>query len=796
MTSKSWFFNLLKENLKRRIWSVALSFLVFFFVFPVSAALRAAVTLDPSNLDYTLPPFTALQLAKEQLHRGFLSWHSPNNGFMTFVLLCGAVIVACSGFSYLQSTKKTDFYHSLPISRARLFCVVNLNSVLIAAVPYLLMSLLSAVITQMYSGYTDCIPVALTSFALSMAFFVLLYATVVLAVMLTGHLLICLMGFGLLLFWAPGALSLVNWLKSTWFQTYFYDHSHMMSLLRHSSPLFWCLDLRGFDMTAGPAAPRAGIALLFGALLLLLSLFLYRARRSEAAGHAMAFRPSEAPIRWLLVIPSGLFGALVAGELLQSDFVMVFGMLCGLVISHCMIEIIYHFDFKKLFSHRGQLFLCALLTYGIFAFFRFDLSGYDRYLPAENQVESCGIFSSTLEPNLYSYTADVVLDDPDIASFTTVTNGKSELELIREMRLGNLETPLAVAARGVADSTPVQPSSTEYELLPKEAGQGEAELWGEVMVCWHLKSGRDVLRIYHMNLSSVRKSMDQILDSSEYKHAVYPVLSLQPENIAGVNYEDITGYDHVPVSGSVTPAQLLSVYQRELLSCSANSRRSESPIACLQFKTQEMQQLIDTIKAKHPEYKGYVNDFNRVRYYPVYPSFRETLSLLAACGLKPNAALSPETIASIILYDNRYYYDRYSYDYDYLSSYPPVTTEETASGEAPDEDPDGEAPDTADGGTADQEHLLSPLTVTEPEKIREILQAASGWVTNVNNPLNPDFQGIEIIVQLKNADANPENYGTASGYSLRFSAKDIPLFVKEYFKLTAQDFADNAMPQF
>lgn len=790
MTSKSWFFNLLKENLKRRVWSVALAFLVFFFVFPVSAALSAAVTLDPSNLDYTLSPQIALQLAKDQLHRGFLSWHSPNNGFLIFCLLCGAVIVACSGFSYLQSTKKTDFYHSLPISRTRLFFVVNLNSILIAGIPYFLMSLFSAVITQMYSGYTDCIPAALTSFVISMAFFILLYAAAVLAVMLTGHLLICLMGFGLLLFWAPGVLSLVNWLKSSWFQTYFYDHSRMMAELRCSSPLFWCLDLRDYGMTARPLAPRAGIALLAGILLLLLSLFFYRVRKSEAAGHAMAFCKSEAPIRWLLVIPSGLFGALVAGELLQSDFVMIFGMLCGLLISHCIIEIIYHFDFKKLFSHKRQLILCGLLSYGIFAFFRFDLSGYDRYLPAENQVESCGVFSSALEPNLYTYTANIILDDPDIASYTTVTDGKSETALLREMRLTALQAPLAVASRGIADTAPEKPGAplrhTEEDgLLPAEKEQEEKDFWGQVIVSWHLKNGKDVLRSYYMNLSSVRNSMDQILESSEYKRAVYPVLALHPENIAAVNYEDITGYDHVPASDSITPGQLLSSYQKELLSLSAATQRNESPVACLQFKTQEMQQLIDTINARHPEYKGYVNDFNRVQFFPVYPSFQETLSLLASCGATPNAALEPDKVAAIILYDERYYYD----DDDY-HSYVPVSAED-----APDEGLDGEALEAAVAETTRRETLL-PLTVTEPEKISEILQSATGWETNATNPLNPDFQGIGITVQLKNADANPENYSGAPGYSLRFSTKNIPSFVKQYFKITTQDLASNSTMQY
>ncbi len=38
MTSKNLFFKLMLENMKRRIWTLALGFLVFFFTLPVAEA--------------------------------------------------------------------------------------------------------------------------------------------------------------------------------------------------------------------------------------------------------------------------------------------------------------------------------------------------------------------------------------------------------------------------------------------------------------------------------------------------------------------------------------------------------------------------------------------------------------------------------------------------------------------------------------------------------------------------------------------------------------------------------------
>ena len=55
MTSASLFFKLQKEDLKRRIWVVALLFLGFFFAYPVNLAL----TMENAA---SLPCITAIRL--------------------------------------------------------------------------------------------------------------------------------------------------------------------------------------------------------------------------------------------------------------------------------------------------------------------------------------------------------------------------------------------------------------------------------------------------------------------------------------------------------------------------------------------------------------------------------------------------------------------------------------------------------------------------------------------------------------------------------------------------------------
>lgn len=71
----------------------------------------------------------------------------------------------------------------------------------------------------------------------------------------------------------------------------------------------------------------------------------------------------------------------------------------GLLITSCLIEIIYHFDFKSLFAHKRQLVISAVAVAAIFLGFRLDVAGYDSYLPDADKVAYTGIYCDALDNN-------------------------------------------------------------------------------------------------------------------------------------------------------------------------------------------------------------------------------------------------------------------------------------------------------------------------------------------------------------------------------------------------------------
>ena len=160
MTSKSLFFRLMKEDLKRRLWAFGLSFLTFFFSMPVLAAMGitnleqqyALWVEDAGNYD-----FGAGNTAETEFSRrlGELAVESIGleNVVMGFLVITAALVLALTGFLYLHSRKQVDFYHSIPVRREILFTVRFVDGILVIGSMYLVNLLLANMPNMLASGW-------------------------------------------------------------------------------------------------------------------------------------------------------------------------------------------------------------------------------------------------------------------------------------------------------------------------------------------------------------------------------------------------------------------------------------------------------------------------------------------------------------------------------------------------------------------------------------------------------------------------------------------------------------------
>ena len=139
MTSRNLFFRLLKEDFKRRLWSFAISCLVFFLALPIGMGLALSYYYESADDLYR----------RTRYIDDITGYLSIDNGLISIIIFALAIIIAISGFSYLYSKKKTDFYHSIPVKRELLYSVIVVDGLLIVLVPYFIFSIIAALMAAL-----------------------------------------------------------------------------------------------------------------------------------------------------------------------------------------------------------------------------------------------------------------------------------------------------------------------------------------------------------------------------------------------------------------------------------------------------------------------------------------------------------------------------------------------------------------------------------------------------------------------------------------------------------------------
>lgn len=213
---------------------------------------------------------------------------------------------------------------------------------------------------------------------------------------------------------------------------------------------------------------------------------------------------------------------------------------------------------------------------------------------------------------------------------------------------------------------------------------------------------------------------------------------MDEKELAGANFHVFNTYSHIE-TGREELAELFRVYQEEFLQLTADERREEAPLGYIQFKTESMQNTIDQIRAE----KGDYTRFNDFAYYPVYPSFERTVSLLREADVKMADSLKTASIDRAVV---EMWIDSESRD-----SFKPYSN-------------DGIRTYLSDSSMC--------LEVTEPSMVDEILD-------NVGTSEDPLYrncldESMEVVIYVQDGKD-----GEVDSFRLQFEKGQIPGFVEE-----------------
>lgn len=702
MTSGSLYFKLLKEDFRRRLWAVALVFLAFFFTLPIGLALNMENAANSNYYRYNdYEPFiqdgtmTDLQYKARLLElktEVVLNGVEYGNGMIAFLMITAAVVIGVSSFAYLHNKKKVDFYHSIPVRREALFGAQFSGGIFMVGAAYGFNLLLLTGVALSYGVPVGRILGAMAGgWALNMLYYALMYSVAVAAMMMTGNIVVGVLGTGVFFFFLPGVMMLLGWYCETFFVTtarYMWssDQSPFTWGVRYLSPFSVYINSFGWKMNElVKHVPELICTILAFLAVATLDLELYRKRPSEAAGKAMAFKKSMPPVRILLVLGIGLAGGMFFWSLQSRLRWGLFGTMVSVVLTHCIVEIIYHFDFKKMFCHRLQLGLC--LAAGILAFlsFRYDWYGYDSYIPSKEEIVSAsldiGVDSSWLSDKTFETGSDgklqiryadpyeyieenMVLTDKE-AVMSMVEEGRKRALEGRDERLGIRKAVARIdgyhsnAARSIGGAD--GPTSIFLAMKTGSKADSEQEKFETNMtVCYRLANGREVRRSYSLPLSAVMDSYEALYRQDAYKEGMYRILSQEPGQVKQVLYREADQVMDVSQDSRVQEA-VLKAYQQDMRELTVEERLVEMPVGSLVFMTDQentyLQQKRQTTRSAFGGMERYqVEDVSQ--YWPVYLSFERTIELLKEQGIEPGTCLAPEKVERITFDVQNYFYEQ------------------------------------------------------------------------------------------------------------------------------------------
>lgn len=616
MTSKISFFKLMREDFKRRSWLVALIWLACFLALPVLLLLQIDGLMNSVRNGYAEMAY-ALD--------GYRDFVGAGNEGLGILVIISAAITGISGYSYLHSKVKLDFYHSLPIPRKKFFFVQYLSGILMFFIPYAVCTLLCLLIGAVNGLLTKTV----AALAVKILFFRLLeflasYGTAILGTILTGKLLTAILGTAALAIYIPMVMVVLEGMKKLFFETFIRTgKTGKYSMLLSS--VFSGVYAEGRISTNQQAGKwfviGIGVLIFWIAVMTGLSVWLYNIRRTEAAEHSMAFPKTEGMFKVFLVIPLSLAVGLSIQNFLYTTSKQWFfaAVVCAAVVLSAVIEFIYHLNMREIFRHKLQMLLAGAVSVVVGAFFLFDIAGYDTYLPAKEDIGKMALYYESINGSFY---------------YPNESEGGIEYSSYLE--------------DAALDATLVQDFDAIYELA-KQGARGEKpgeeeETYG-VCIEYRLKSGRREIRQYDVRKKDLEAACEKLFQNQKFIEKVYPVFwrNMDEEMTEDMSVDGVFGTEILDLSKEKR-LEFLDIYREELRTIRYEDIKEHMlATLCLTSMTED----------KYSPYGVSSTSFSESGY-PICDKFTNTIAFLKKeAGIDVTYVLTAEDVDSIQVTDFR-----------------------------------------------------------------------------------------------------------------------------------------------
>lgn len=432
------FSKMFKFSFKQNLICLLLSVVVFACVFPVRAVIMMQ---DTTNYDYynSIGLYvTLINDREERLKETFSKIFDPNGGAVFAFTLLIALFFSIVMFSYLHNKKAVNFYHSMPVKREAHL----LSSVAVSAVYYLI-SLFSClfvtVLIMLGSGIGGAlVPTAIRCFLFNFSYFLFISAFFAFFAVICGnsgsHFIFSVIG----LMFVPAVHSLTMEFLTIGQTNLDTSNLYTDRMFGFESPAAFYFKISNNMRSAGTGRFLLFVScfILAAALILFISILIYRKVRSEDSGRPIFFRRAGTVLKYVLTYAVMLGTGMLAYELTYSKLGNFIGFVIGALIfgflAFAVINVIFECNKKKFFSGmRGFAILFAVFIV-VFSFSFFDPFKFNEKIPSVSSLESI-----TVKRNGESVLISDREDIEKIVDFAKNADGGERFSITYEYKSGS-----------------------------------------------------------------------------------------------------------------------------------------------------------------------------------------------------------------------------------------------------------------------------------------------------------------------------------------------------------------------
>ncbi|MDQ0272309.1 DUF6449 domain-containing protein [Cytobacillus purgationiresistens] len=495
--------------------------------------------------------------------------------FLQAALMIGVpVILSMFLFRFLQVRQYSDFIHSLPVTRNRIFHQYTLLGYLLLVIPIIFIAILILLFyTPLELNELFSISEIFRWLGLTVLFNSIFYISGVAVGMVAGISVVQGVLTYIALLLPFGLLMLISY-NLQFFLFGFSAEFILQNKLDYISPLIVSTQI--FDLPV--TVPQLILYISLVIILYFTGLFLYKRRRVEAVSHALVFPILKPIFKYGVTFCVMLVGGLYFGELQGTLSWMIVGYIFGAILGYLLAEMVLQKSWRITVHLKGFAVYSGVMIL-IVLIFKFDVFFYEKRIPNYDDIASVHFSDGYFAYNQSVDKEPFFLKDED------------NIDLVRQLHKS------IIANKGKEN---IKSYETEHAFF-----------------VYQLKNGQKIVREYPINRSNYVGLYKLIQESEEYKTGVNEIFHVNVKKIPRIEISSGGPLDkRILINDQDEISQVIDLIKKDIKSATYEDNQDTSdPYAYLNIYLNKNEAMNLEWKYYHQNLSEWIeaHDYDRVR---------------------------------------------------------------------------------------------------------------------------------------------------------------------------------------